>query len=44
MSVQERNEYREELRRYDSDDERMKFMAQHKEKMDARAKASYNFV
>ena len=39
MSVQERNEYREQLRMFDSDDERLKFMAQHKEKMNARAKA-----
>jgi len=39
MSVQERNEYREQLRMFDSEDDRLRFMAQHKEKMDARAKA-----
>ncbi|MGB5255997.1 MAG: hypothetical protein WBN07_02190 [Woeseiaceae bacterium] len=40
MSVQERNQYREQLRLTESDPQaRSKFMAQHQEKMQARAKA-----
>lgn len=39
MTVEERNQYREQLRRIDSDEEKFKFQAQHREKMDARAKA-----
>jgi len=41
MSVQERNQYREQLRLTDSDPKaRTKFLAQHREKMQARAKAN----
>lgn len=39
MSVEERNQYREQLRLIDSDQERMQFQAQHREKMTQRAKA-----
>jgi hypothetical protein len=39
MNVQERNQYREQLRLIDSDQEREKFQAQHREKMAQRAKA-----
>jgi hypothetical protein len=39
MTVQERNEYREQLRHMDSDEERDKFQAQHHEQMNLRAKA-----
>jgi Spy/CpxP family protein refolding chaperone len=39
MSVEERNQYREQLRRIESDEDRLKFQAQHREKMDARANA-----
>jgi len=39
MTVQERNEYREQLRNMDSDEEREKFQAQHHEQMSLRAKA-----
>jgi len=39
MTVQERNEYREQLRNMDSDEEREKFQAQHHEQMNLRAKA-----
>lgn len=39
MSVQERNQYREQLRVIDSDQEREKFQAQHREKMTQRANA-----
>jgi len=40
MSVEERNQYREQLRLTDSDPKaRTKFMAQHQEKMQSRAKA-----
>jgi hypothetical protein len=39
MTVQERNEYREQLRHMDSDEEREKFQAQHQEQMNLRAKA-----
>lgn len=39
MSVQERNEYREQLRLSDSDTERMQLQAQHREQMQERARA-----
>ena len=39
MTVQERNMYREQLRRIESEEEQAKFMAQHREKMQERAKA-----
>ena len=39
MSVQERNEYREQLRSYDSEKEREQHQAQHREQMDERARA-----
>jgi len=39
MTVQERNQYREQLREMDSDEEREKFQAQHREQMNQRAKA-----
>ena len=39
MTVQERNQYREQLRKMDSEDEREKFQAQHREQMELRAKA-----
>ena len=39
MTVQERNQYREQLREMDSDEEREKFQAQHREQMNLRAKA-----
>ena len=39
MSLQERNEYREQLRQLKSEDERMQFQAQHREKIDERAEA-----
>ena len=39
MTVEERNRYREQLRTLDSEKERLAFEAQHREKMDARAKA-----
>ena len=39
MSVQERNEYREQLRIIDSEAERQQFQAQHRERMDQRARA-----
>jgi hypothetical protein len=39
MTVEERNQYREQLRRMDTEDQQLKFQAQHREKMDARAKA-----
>jgi len=39
MSPEERNQYREQFRLMDSDEERLQFQAQHREKMDARAKA-----
>lgn len=38
MSVEERNQYREQLRMIDSDEERLQFMARHREAMQARAK------
>ena len=39
MTVQERNQYREQLRNMDSDEERAKFQAQHQEQMNLRAGA-----
>jgi len=39
MTVQERNQYREQLRHMDSDEEREKFQARHQEQMNLRAKA-----
>jgi hypothetical protein len=39
MTVQERNQYREQLRHMDSDEEREKFQARHREQMNLRAKA-----
>jgi Ni/Co efflux regulator RcnB len=39
MSPEERSQYREQMRRMESEEERLKFQAQHREKMDARAKA-----
>ncbi len=38
MSVQERNEYREQLRLADSDEKRLQLEAQHKEQMQVRAR------
>ena len=37
MSVEERNQYREQLRMIDSDEERLQFIAQHREEMQVRA-------
>ena len=39
MTVEERNQYREQLRRMDTEEEQLKFQAQHREKMDMRAEA-----
>jgi len=39
MSVQERNEYREQLRLINSDQERQQFQAQHRDRVDQRAEA-----
>jgi ATP-dependent RNA helicase DDX46/PRP5 len=39
MTVEERNQYREQLWRMDAEEERLQFQAQHREKMAARAKA-----
>lgn len=39
MTVQERNEYREQLRHMGSDEEREQFQARHQEQMNLRAKA-----
>jgi hypothetical protein len=39
MSVQERNEYREQLRLQKTETERQQFQAQHREKIDQRAEA-----
>jgi len=39
MTVQERNQYREHLRKMDSDEEREIFQAQHREQMELRANA-----
>ena len=38
MSVEERNQYREQLRLIESDQERLQFMAKHREEMQARAR------
>ena len=37
MSAQERNEYREQLRRIETEEERARFLARHREEMDQRA-------
>jgi hypothetical protein len=39
MTVQERNQYREQLGQLESDEEREKYQAQHREQMELRAKA-----
>lgn len=39
MSVEERNEYRERLRQIESEEERLRFEAQHREEMQKRAEA-----
>ena len=39
MTVEERNQYREQLRLTDGEEERLQLQAQHREKMNARAKA-----
>ena len=39
MSVQERNQYREQLRLIDSDQEREQFQAQHRDHVNQRAEA-----
>ena len=39
MSVQERNEFREQLRLFDSETERQQFQARHREQMNERARA-----
>ena len=39
MSVQERNEYREQLRLIDSDQERQQLQAQHRDRVSQRAEA-----
>jgi len=39
MTVQERNQYREQLRQMDSDPEREKFQAQHRDRINQRANA-----
>ena len=39
MTVQERNQYREQLRHMESEEEREKFQAQHREQMELRAQA-----
>lgn len=39
MSVQERNQYREQLRMSDSENERQQFQTQHREEMNERARA-----
>lgn len=39
LSQEERNQYREQLRVMESDEERQQFMAQHREEVQARAKA-----
>lgn len=39
MTVQERNAYREQLRHFDSEQDRLKFQAQHREMMNQRAAA-----
>ncbi len=42
MSVQERNAYREQLRNIQSEEERSRFLARHREKMNKRAEAVNN--
>ena len=39
MSAQERNEYREQLRRIQTEEERARFLARHREEMDQRAES-----
>ena len=39
MSVQERNEYREQLRRIESEEERASFLARHREEMNKRVES-----
>ena len=39
MTVQERNEFREQLRLSDSEEERQQFLAQHRERVEERARA-----
>ena len=41
MSVQERNEFREQLRVINSEEERARFLARHREEMDQRAELVY---
>ena len=41
MSVQERNEFREQLRVIGSEEERARFLARHREKMDQRAESAH---
>ena len=41
MSVQERNEYREQLRIIEAEEERARFLARHREKMDQRAESAH---
>jgi hypothetical protein len=44
MTVEERNQYREQLRRMDTEEQQLKFQAQHREKMEARARALHREV
>jgi len=39
MTVQERNEYREQLRRIESEQERVEFLARHREEMNKRVES-----
>jgi hypothetical protein len=39
MTVQERNQYREQLRNCDSEEERLKIQAQHRDRINQRAHA-----
>jgi len=39
MTVQERNEYREQLRRIESEQERAEFLARHREEMNKRVES-----
>jgi hypothetical protein len=41
MSVEERNEFREQLRVIESEEERARFLARHREKMDQRAESAH---
>jgi hypothetical protein len=41
MSVQERNEYREQLRIIEAEEQRARFLARHREKMDQRAESAH---